>query len=91
MLDRHRALDALELELEPDVAAKTTARIARLTRGAQKLREWLATNPSDRYGLTGGLRKSNRTDNESAKMATDKGVLQGYTFNALAVRAVAVR
>ncbi len=77
MLDRHRATDALELE--PDVAAKTTARVARLTRDAQQLREWLATHPSDRHGPTGGLRKSNRTDNESAKMATDKGVIQGYT------------
>ena len=26
-----------------------------------------------------GCAKSNRTDNESAKMATDKGVIQGYT------------
>ena len=77
MLDRHRATDALELE--PDVAAKTTARVARLTRDAQQLREWLATHPSDRHGPTGGLRKSNRTDNESAKMATDQGVIQGYT------------
>ena len=77
MLDRHRATDALELE--PDVAAKTTARVARLTRDAQQLREWLATHPTDRHGPTGGLRKSNRTDNESAKMATDKGVIQGYT------------
>ena len=77
MLDRHRATDALELE--PDVAAKTTARIARLTQDAEQLRDWLATNPHDRYGPTGGLRKSNRTDNESAKMATDKGVIQGYT------------
>lgn len=77
MLDRHRATDALELE--PDVAAKTTARIARLTRDAQQLREWLATHPGDRHGPTGGLRKSNQTDNESAKMATDKGVIQGYT------------
>lgn len=25
------------------------------------------------------MRKSNRTDNESAKMATGKGVIQGYT------------
>jgi len=25
------------------------------------------------------VRKSNRTDNESAKMATSKGVIQGYT------------
>ena len=77
MLDRHRDTDALDLE--PDVAAKTTARIARLTRDAEQLREWLATNTTDRHGPTGGVRKSNRTDNESAKMATDKGVMQGYT------------
>ncbi len=77
MLDRHRATDALELE--PDVTAKTTARIARLTQDAQQLREWLATHPEDRRGPTGGLRKSHRTDNESAKMAIDKGVIQGYT------------
>jgi hypothetical protein len=75
MLDRHRATDALELE--PDVAAKERARIARLTRDAEQLREWLATHPTDRHGPTGGLRKSNRTDNESAKMATEKGVIQG--------------
>ena len=77
MLERHRETDALELE--PDVAAKTTARIARLTQDAQQLRAWLVTHPADRHGPTGGLRKSNRTDNESAKMATDKGVIQGYT------------
>ena len=77
MLDRHRATDAPELE--PDVAAKTTARIERPTRDAQQLREWLATHPTDRHGPTGGLRKSNRTDNERAKMATDTGVIQGYT------------
>jgi transposase len=77
MLDRHRAMDAQELE--PDVAAKTTARVARLTKDAEQLRAWLATHPTDRHGPTGGVRKSNRTDNESAKMATDKGVIQGYT------------
>jgi len=77
MLDRHRATDALETE--PDVAAKTTARIARLQGDAQQLRDWLATNTTDRHGPTGGLRKRNRTDNESARMATDRGVIQGYT------------
>ena len=77
MLERHRESDALDIE--PDIAAKTTARIARLTPDAQQLREWLATHPTDRHGPTGGVRKSNRTDNESAKMATDKGVIQGYT------------
>jgi hypothetical protein len=29
--------------------------------------------------VKGGIRKSNRTDNDSAKMATGKGVIQGYT------------
>ena len=59
--------------------AKTTARVARLTRDAEELRAWLTTHPDERRGPTGGLRKSNRTDNESAKMATEKGVIQGYT------------
>ena len=77
MLDRHRATDAQELE--PDVAAKTTARVARLTKDAEQLRARLATHPTDRHGPTGGVRKSHRTDNERAKMATDKGVIQGYT------------
>ena len=58
---------------------ETTARIARLTKDALPLRAWLATHPEDRRGPTGGLRKSHRTDNESAKMATDKGVIQGDT------------
>ena len=58
--DRHQATDALELE--PDVAAKARARIARLTQDAQRLREWLATHPVDRRGPTGGLRKSHRMD-----------------------------
>ena len=76
MLDWHRATDALATE--PDVAAKVTARIARRQGDAQQLRAWLAAHPTDRHGPTGGLRKSNRTDNESAKMATDEGVIQGY-------------
>jgi hypothetical protein len=42
------------------------------------MRAWLKENPEDRRGTKGSVRKSNRTDNESAKMATDKGVVQGY-------------
>ena len=44
-----------------------------------QMRQWLAANPEDRKGSKGAIRKSNRTDNESAKMATSKGVIQGYT------------
>ena len=41
-------------------------------------RHWLTANPEDRKGAKGKIVKSNRTDNESAKMATSKGVIQGY-------------
>ena len=77
MLARHRAAD--DLPVEPDLAAKTVARIARLERDATQLRAWLAAHPEDRRGAKGAIRQSNRTDNASAKMATGKGVIQGYT------------
>ncbi|WP_291261871.1 transposase [Gemmatimonas sp.] len=76
-LARHRAEDAREVE--PTLTAKDTARRERLLRDAEDLRSWLARNPRDRRGAKGAVRKSNRTDNESAKMATSKGVIQGYT------------
>jgi hypothetical protein len=77
MLARHREEDARPVE--PDRAAKEAKRIERLERDAREIRDWLATNPEDRREAKGSIRKSNRTDNESAKMATGKGVIQGYT------------
>jgi transposase len=77
MLARHRANDALPVE--PDLRVKEEKRIARLQHDAGELRDWLAQHPDDRRGPSGAVRKSNRTDNESAKMATGKGVIQGYT------------
>lgn len=77
MLARHRAND--ECQAEPDLAAKEKLRIERLHQEATRIRQWLAANPEDRRGSKGSVRKSNRTDKDSAKMATDKGVIQGYT------------
>ena len=77
MLDRHREAD--DQVLEPNLAEKENERIARLKQDAAQLRQWLKDNPEDRKGAKGSIRKSNRTDNESAKMATSKGVIQGYT------------
>ncbi|HEY9514354.1 MAG TPA: transposase, partial [Gemmatimonadaceae bacterium] len=77
MLERHRSEDTRPIEL--DLAVKEAKRSERLERDARELREWLEVHPNDRRGPTGGVRKSNRTDNESAKMATGKGVIQGYT------------
>ena len=77
MLARHREADGRPVE--PDLATKAAIRIERLTRDAAQLRDWLAAHPDERRGPKGTIRKSNRTDNESAKMATGKGVIQGYT------------
>lgn len=77
MLARHRASDADSPE--PPPSSKAQKRIDQLDRDAQQMRAWLAGNPEDRRSAKGAIRKSNRTDNESAKMATSKGVIQGYT------------
>jgi transposase len=77
MLQRHRQAD--ELGIEPNVLEKETRKRERLQKEAAALRRWLAEHPEDRHGSKGTVRKSNRTDNDSAKMATSKGVIQGYT------------
>lgn len=77
IVQRHRATDALATE--PPLEEKERRRVERLEQDATEIREWLGRNPEDRRGPKGTLRQSNRTDNESAKMATGKGVIQGYT------------
>ena len=77
MLHRHRATDALPVE--PDLDAKAVQRVARLQHDAAELRTWLVAHPDERRGPKGTVRQSNRTDTDSAKRATSKGVIQGYT------------
>lgn len=82
MLARHREED--EKAVEPTLRAKEEKRVERYQRHARQLRDWLAKNPEDRRGAKRknrkpSIRKSNRTDNDSAKMATSKGVIQGYS------------
>ena len=43
----------------------------------KKIKQWLQDN-DDKPGKTGKPVKSNITDNESAKMKTSHGVIQGY-------------
>lgn len=76
MVARHRECDALPAEAGLD--QKAAQRNSRLHREARQLRQWLQEHPEDRKGAKGKIRQSNLTDNESAKMATDKGVIQGY-------------
>ena len=82
MLARHREED--EKAVEPTIREKEVKRAKRLQRDAAQLQAWLSKNPDDRHGTKRGnrkpsVRKSHRTDKNSAKMATSKGVIQGYT------------
>jgi transposase len=77
MLAKQRAADARPAEA--GLEAKAQRRLERLRGEAAKLREWLQAHPQDRKSAKGKVRLSNLTDNESAKMPTDKGVVQGYT------------
>ena len=76
MLEAHRSRDESKDAGEAD--DKDTARIERLQTEAKHIRGFLATH-AERRSEKGAVRKSNVTDNDSAKMATSKGVIQGYT------------
>jgi transposase len=57
-------------------------RIQRLREKAERIEQFLAQN-QPRAGSRGKEVQSNVTDNESAKMVTSHGVVQGYNANAL--------
>ena len=76
MIGEQKARDAAGCD---DEAARAQRTRERLSSEAAKIRDWLTRNPDDRRGAKGAVRLSNRTDNGSAKMATAKGVIQGYT------------
>ncbi len=76
MVAAHRGRDE-RAEASKDEAAHAV-RIERLRTEAKRIRKFLATH-AERRSEKGALRKSNVTDNDSAKMATSKGVIQGYT------------
>jgi len=74
ILNRHREDDArpddeqVQREVQAAQAIKEKAR---------KIQRWLDDN-DDKPGKSGQPKKSNITDNDSAKMKTSKGVIQGY-------------
>ncbi len=64
-----------------DLDVQRQHRIAELQREAQATREFIARAPK-RLNAKGQELKSNLTDPDSAKMATSKGVIQGYAAQA---------
>lgn len=61
---------------------KRAERVKRLRRHAARIKNWLVCNEK-KIGRQSKEIKSNITDNESAKMATSHGVIQGYNAQAV--------
>lgn len=76
MLQRHREQDTAEQA--PDIYEREQEQIRKLRATSRKLKQFLESEP-ERKGVSGKTVKSNITDNESAKMKTSHGVIQGYT------------
>ena len=76
IINRHRQVDKQQLE-SPHIKQEKK-KLKTLERQYQKIMDWMEEN-EDRRGPTGNVVQSNITDNESAKMSTSHGVVQGYT------------
>lgn len=75
IISKHRETDIEQKDV--DVVEKEKQYIQSLRKQIKKLSDWLDDN-DDKPGKTGKPGKSNITDNDSAKMKTSKGVIQGY-------------
>ncbi|MFZ3089045.1 MAG: transposase, partial [Nitrospirota bacterium] len=75
IIKRHREIDVTEKDKE---VIEQEQRYAETLRDrVRKIKDWLKAN-DDKLGKSGKPIKSNITDNESAKMKTSHGVIQGY-------------
>jgi transposase len=79
MVERHCQQDESKGEVSLDKRVK--AQEERIRKEARKTREFVASRPK-KLNAKGKELKSNVTDNDSAKMATSKGVIQGYAAQA---------
>jgi hypothetical protein len=81
MIELHHSRDEAGESDSGDGGGGRQLRIDDLQREAQAMREFLARE-QPRRNAKGQELKSNVTDNDSAKMATSKGVIQGYAAQA---------
>ena len=75
MVAAHQSADSADRP--PEIVERERQQIEKLKRVSAKIKKHLATEP-ERLGQSGRPIKSNLTDNDSAKMKTSKGVIQGY-------------
>ncbi len=75
IIKRHREMDATEANSK--IIEKEAKYVDTIKKNLIKIKTWLNDN-DDKPGKSGKPVKSNITDNESAKMKTSHGVIQGY-------------
>ena len=76
MLKRHKEEDGKQINVA-EIREKDEAQIKKLKAISKKIKKHLTTT-DEKLGCRGAPIKSNITDNESAKMKTSHGVIQGY-------------
>ena len=77
LIKRHREEDRRD-NPEPSRRQREERQVEKLQSVSRKIKDFLAEN-KERIGRSGKEVQSNITDNESAKMKTSHGILQGYT------------
>jgi transposase len=75
LIARHRDLD--RAQCDSSLVEREQQQLKTLREKVKKIKRWLDDN-DDKPGKSGHPRKSNVTDNESAKMKSAHGVIQGY-------------
>jgi hypothetical protein len=81
-ITEHRAADKRDAGTSESDRLKREKRIKRLKQKADRIERFLTEN-EPKIGSRGTEIQSNVTDNDSAKMTSSHGVLQGYNANAL--------
>ena len=81
-IKEHRLADKAEGKENTTAKKKRETRIKRLKQKADRIEKFLLEN-TPKIGKQRKEIQSNVTDNESAKMSTSHGVLQGYNANAM--------
>lgn len=79
LVRKHREADVSEGSgVTPAIREKEQKAAERLRQRIERIEAWLAENPEDKKGSRGAPVQSNLVDNESAKMPSGHGVVQGY-------------
>lgn len=81
LLSKHRENDVAEYDAK--VHSADQRQLKTLDAAIEKVERFLATH-EEKVGRSGKPKQSNVTDNESAKMPSSKGVIQGYDALAIA-------